>query len=116
MLKKNLLLIVLVTLLFSCSSSKKTVSSTPINFPTSTPKSGDDGLSFATAIVITQTTEREGVNAEYAWIKSHYSNYTIKMQSLSIHDKKPFDVITITQANGEDLPLYFDISNYFGKF
>lgn len=115
-MRKFFLFFILITFLLSCSPSKKTLYTQPKSFPTSIPKAGDDGLSFATAIVITEKTETTGVNAEYKWIANHYSNYTVKMQSLNMHDNKPFDIITITQSNGEDLQLYFDISNYFGKF
>ncbi|HLK31096.1 MAG TPA: hypothetical protein VKT28_21130 [Puia sp.] len=94
--------------LLSCSSPKKV--------STSATASSNDGLSYATAVFITEKTESTGVNAEYKWIKEHYSNYKIKGQSLTTHDKKPYDIITILLSDGKELPLYFDISNYFGKF
>jgi len=115
-MKRSILLLLLPVVLFACSPSKKSTSNTSRSFAASAPKSSDDGLSYATAIVITETAEGKGVNAEYEWIKKHYDNYKIKMQALSMHDNKPYDVITITQSNGVDLTLYFDISNYFGKF
>ena len=75
-----------------------------------------DGLSYTTAVVIQEKTETKGVDAEYKWIKDHYSNYKIKGQALSTQGKKPFDIITITLSNGNEVKLYFDISNFFGKF
>ncbi|MFT3705781.1 MAG: hypothetical protein QM802_25655 [Agriterribacter sp.] len=54
--------------------------------------------------------------AEYKWIKEHYSDYKVKGQSLTYKNKKPYDIITITFSDGKELPIYFDISNYFGKF
>lgn len=115
MFRKFCPLIILLAVL-SCAPSKKNISENPKHFTASTPKPGDNGLSFETAIVITETSESKGVNAEYEWIANHYTNYKVKMQALNVHNNKPYDIITITQANGEDLELYFDISNYFGKF
>ena len=118
MANKILILFLATTILFSCSSSKKSSQNVGLSkgFPTSTPKPTDDGLSYSTAIVITEKTETTGVRAEYKWIGEHYSDYKVKGQALTTHDNKPFDVITITLSNGKDLDLYFDISNYFGKF
>ncbi len=102
----------------SCSSTKKSTSSftQTTNFPSSVPKDTDDGLSYETAIVITETSEGKGVNAEYAWIKEHYKDYKRKGQALTMSNNKPYDIITIELSNGSELKLYFDISNFFGKF
>jgi len=102
---KKFILIIAVAI-SSCSTSKKVSSNS----------STGEGLSYATAIVITEKTESTGVNAEYKWIKEHYTNYKIMGQSLNMNDKKPYDIITIKLSDGKELPLYFDISNYFGKF
>lgn len=75
-----------------------------------------DGLSFNTAVFINEKSEMAGTRAEYEWIKSHYTDYKIKSQSLTRRDGKPYDVIIITLRGGKDLNLYFDISKYFGKF
>jgi hypothetical protein len=102
----------------SCNSTKKSKSvlgKGPL-FEALVPKPSDDGLSFETAIVITEKSETKGVTAEYNWIREQYTGYVVKGQSLQNHEKKPYDVITITFPDGRDLPLYFDISNFFGKF
>lgn len=118
MIKRIFLLLLTSAMLFACSSSKKTRSGSGLSntFSASTPKPTDDGLSFATAIVITEKTSEKGISAEYKWIKEHYSDYKVQGQSLIFQDNKPYDVITITLANGQNLKLYFDISNFFGKF
>lgn len=82
----------------------------------SVPKPTDDGLSYATAIVITEKSEMTGPKAEYEWIRDHYNNYKVKGQSLHHQDHKAYDIITIVLSDGKELPLYFDISNFFGKF
>ena len=32
------------------------------------------------------------------------------------HGKKPYDVLTLDTADGKEIKVYFDISNFFGKF
>jgi hypothetical protein len=93
--------------LVSCLSSK--------NGP-SGPDAKRDGLSYETAVIINEKHEGTGVKAEYKWLKEHYPGYTSKGQSLTYHDRKPYDVISIELENGEKKEIYFDISKFFGKF
>lgn len=74
-----------------------------------------DGTSFEKAIFITETHESTGVDAEYAWIQSKYPGYHTRGQALVYNKNKPFDIIHITTADGTNMDVYFDISNYFGK-
>ena len=117
MKNKFVLIISFCVLAAACSSSKKNSGAMLGNssYPTSVPKPEDDGLSFEKAIVITETSETKGVNAEYLWLKDHYKGHKVKSQSLSFSNKKPYDIITITTADDKELKVYFDISNYFGK-
>ncbi|MGI4886430.1 MAG: hypothetical protein ACRYFR_15850 [Janthinobacterium lividum] len=113
---KSVFLLVIIIPVVSCSSTKRTSSKFGNSFSVSIPKPTDDGLSYITAIVITEKLETTGTKAEYEWIKNNYSNYKVKGQSLNNRENKPFDVITIVLSDGKELPLYFDISNFFGKF
>jgi hypothetical protein len=115
---KSLLLLVMIIPIASCSLTRKSSSKLEnrSNYPTSIPKPTDNGLSYATAIVITEKSESTGPKAEYEWIRNNYSNYKVKGQSLNNWEHKPYDIITIVLSDGKELPLYFDISNYFGKF
>lgn len=79
-------------------------------------KSTDEGLSVSNAIIISETTELKGLNAEYKWIKEHFVNYKLKMQTLHIVNDKPYDIITILQADGKELKIYFNIESFYGKF
>jgi len=117
-MKKIILsLILIATLLISCSTSRKTTSTSDNNSAISpSAKTSEDALSYATAVVINEKNETKGVDAEYKWIKTHYSDYTIKGQSLTTFEKKPYDVITIVLSDGKEVKLYFDISKFFGKF
>ncbi len=110
MKKKNILFLSILFIVVACSTQKKNAGSASTETQISTP-----GLSFNAAIIINETTETKGVNAEYAWLKKNYPGYKTKSQSLVTQDKKPFDIITIVTQGGDELKVYFDISNFFGK-
>ena len=75
-----------------------------------------DGSSFEKAIFIKETGEGAGVDAEYAWIRNKYPGSKVNGQALMYHNNKPYDVIHITTADGAKTDVYFDISNFYGKF
>lgn len=114
-MKKLQFIIIVTMLLLSCSASKHVTRETSGNTVTSTAISGD-GSSFDNAIVIQEKSETTGVSAEYAWLKKNYPGYSLKSQSLVFHHKKPYDTLDIVTKDGEDKTIYFDISNFFGKF
>ncbi len=81
------------------------------------PNTADrDGTSFAKAIIVEEKTEMAGINAEYAWIAKTYPGSKTHEQALLSHDGIPFDMIKVTKATGEEIQVYFDISNYYGKW
>ena len=75
-----------------------------------------DGSSFAKAIVIKEDHERPGIDAEYAWIRDKYPGSKVNGQALVNHGNKPYDIIHITTADGAKTDVYFEISNFYGKF
>ena len=78
---------------------------------------GADGSSPEKAIVIQEKTEGAGVDAEYAWLKKYYPGYTFIGQTLDFSkDGRPYDVMHIKTAEGKKKDVYFDISNYYGKW
>src|ERR1700759_3657461 len=119
-MKRNLITTFLIAgIVISCNSGKKISNSTstdsyPNTDSAAVVQTAADGKSFETAIVIQEKSETPGVNAEYKWIRSHYSNYKVVQQSLATHQKKPFDIITIELADGSKQEIYFDISKFFG--
>jgi hypothetical protein len=115
MQKKIFMLIVSTIGLFSCSSSKKNTSAVSTSFPASTPKSTDEGMSYATAIIIKETSEKKGLDAEHKWLHNHYTHYKVRSQGLGMHDNKTYDIIEITLSNGQERNIFFDISNFYGK-
>ena len=104
-----------LSLLASCHSTKHAAAS---GGGTKTEKVQGEGggTSFADAVVIAEKTETEGVAAEYAWLKVHYPGYQTLSQKLVYDGGKPYDIIEIKTANGDKEKVYFDISNFFGKF
>lgn len=84
--------------------------------PVANPDAVMDGSSFEKAIVIDKKKEVEGVAAEYAWLKQNYPGYSMVKQSLSNKGKKQYDVLVIKTKEGEEKTIYFDITNFFGKF
>ena len=75
-----------------------------------------DGSSCDQAVVIHADNESEGVRAEYAWLEQHYPGYQRKSQALIQCGERPADQLSIVTADGESIDVYFDISEYFGKF
>jgi hypothetical protein len=105
-------------LLLSCSTSKKGLNNAPIgsdslSAQTAISNPTGDGKSFETAIVINENSDSKGVSAEYQWIREHKSNYRVIHQSLVMHGKKPYDIITIQYSDDTKEDIYFDISKFF---
>ncbi len=69
-----------------------------------------DGSSFEKAIIA------KSIPFEYAWVAEHYPGSEMIMQSSSFQKKKPYDILSIKIADGEEKDVYFDISSFFGKF
>lgn len=82
------------------------------NWLTSRKKSfGDgDGYSFETAIVV------DSISEEYEYIREQYPGCRMMMQSLMFEDGVPYDILHIKTAEGEEIDIYFNISNFFGKY
>ncbi|MGC4067010.1 MAG: hypothetical protein QM784_20715 [Polyangiaceae bacterium] len=78
---------------------------------------GGSGDSCATAVRIQGVDdERTGVQAEHAWLSQHYPGHTVDSQALIDCGGKKADQIAITTANGAKKDVFFDISEFFGKY
>ena len=101
-------LMVMTIIAMACSSTKqsKKESSVPAG----------DGSSYENAIFIKKNNEKAGVDAEYVWIREHYPGSRTKMQALQVSNGKHYDVLTIVTGDGTEKQVYFDISNFFGKW
>jgi hypothetical protein len=113
---KNLIVILGVSCLIVACSTTKSVSDNSSNQNSVSINSVKDGSSYEKAIFITEKSEAKGVDAEYVWLKKNYPGYHLKQQSLRNYNKKSYDVLSIVTAQGQDKDVYFDISNFFGKF
>ncbi len=106
-MKRSLTSIIIVLLIASCHTAKTA-------FKTNPPDR--DGSSFEKAIVIQEKSEMTGVSAEYSWLDKHYQGYQSEGQSLVVHKKIPYDILKVKSPDGTEREVYFDISNYYGKF
>ncbi|MCX6246625.1 MAG: hypothetical protein NTW10_02725 [Bacteroidetes bacterium] len=113
-MKQKVFLILIILTFQSCTSSKDATS-------TKSPSKKSeyslrDGTSYEKAIIIFEKSESVGVHAEYEWLNNHYPGYKAGKQALTNYKKKPYDVISITTTEGKELDIFFDISNFYGKF
>ena len=102
-MKKLIILLIITVLSSGCVTHKNATTGT------------NAGESFETAVIIREKSETKGVPAEYKWINKHYPSAKVVSQSLNFHDKKPYDIIKI-RYKGKTKDVYFDISNFFGKY
>ncbi|HTA27113.1 MAG TPA: hypothetical protein VK809_04960 [Bacteroidia bacterium] len=111
---KKVFSILLVSLLFCATVFSKNIISDTSRHDSLIVR---DGSSFKKAVIILDTTESSGVTAEYNWLALHYPGYSSNEQALAIgDDKHPYDILHIITKEGEEKKIYFDISNYFGKW
>lgn len=114
-MKKIIILFAVAALFSACKTGKNISGSRQIGdgIEVSSPH---DGLSYENAVVIKDKSETTGVAAEYTWIRNHYPGSSFGKQSLTNNKGKPYDIIDITTADGQQKSIYFDISNFYGKF
>jgi hypothetical protein len=111
---KNLLVILIILcIVTSCSTTKKITDQASLKSPQTELR---DGSSFAKAIIIEKQTEKEGIDAEYEWIRQNYPGYKFNGQALSNKNNVPYDILDIITSDGQSKKLYFNISKFFGKF
>ena len=123
---KKILLCALIGLAVACTSSRHGAGAAPgaaasggsggAGTTAGTTSGSRDGSSYENAVVIKEKTETKGVDAEYKWCAVNYPGYKRKMQALDNKGGKLYDVLTIVTADGTEKKVYFDISNFFGKF
>jgi hypothetical protein len=77
--------------------------------------SGGDGSSFEKAIIIKGATEATGVKAEYEYLSKHFPGYKMERQSLLQKQGRTYDLIEFATKDGKKA-IFFDITDFFGKF
>lgn len=74
------------------------------------------GLSIQDAIIIGGIQDTElGIFYEYFYLKELYSGYKFLCQKLCEVQGKVYDIIDIETKEGNHIPVYFDISEFYGK-
>lgn len=71
--------------------------------------------SCATAVALEAPSHMEGVSSQYEFLEQHYPGYRPVQQALSDCGGKPTDVMTLENAQGQRVEVFFDLSGYFGK-
>ncbi len=83
---------------------------------------GGQGTSIADAVrIVGARGESDGVASEYACLDAAFGSrrkgkWKLLRQSLVGKDGKNFDVMSVELPDGTKKDVYFDISDYFGKF
>lgn len=77
---------------------------------------GGDGSTPQKAVQILGATESTGIKAEYQWLDAHYPGWKGRDQSLLNQDKRIYDVMDFVMPDGSKRTVYFDITDYFGKY
>jgi hypothetical protein len=115
-MKKIFPLLLSLCIVLACSTTKKTTEKSGKYFENDKTTVVADGTSFDKAIIIKEYTESKGINAEYQWLRDNFPGYKLKQQSLSNNNKKYYDVMDIITSEGKEKTIYFDISDFFGKY
>ena len=111
-MKKLLLFILFLPFMAFCQHSNS-ITKANKHYKKNTPDK--DGTSYSKAIIIEKRTEVRGVEAEYEWLNLHYKGYKPQVHFLSMYEEVPYDEIKIKTSEGQDVLVYFDISNFYGK-
>jgi len=99
-----------------------TAGSRPTSIPgTSIRFEGGDGSNIKQAIVIKGAKgESDGVAAEYKYLEMLYGpkgqGHNVRGQALMENGARSFDKLDVDLKDGRSISVFFDITDYFGKF
>ncbi len=78
---------------------------------------GGDGTSLEQAVVILGAQKtKEGIAAENLWIKWKDEGARELEEQLSTVEERHYDVVTIELSSGAKVEIWFDITDFFGKW
>ena len=106
-MKKVIIAVALILGVYALSTGQTKIASN---------QSDRDGSSYEKAIIIKAKNEGEGIRSEYVIISKLYPNYKMKSQGTGSKNNKNFDRISIVTDDGKEVTIYFDITNFNGKF
>jgi hypothetical protein len=102
------------------SSAPSAPSNGPKGIPGTTIRfAGGDGSSMKAAILILGAKgERDGTAAEYKYLDLLMPDvsHTVRGQALLEDNGRSFDRLDVEMAGGKSMNVFFDITDYFGKF
>jgi hypothetical protein len=77
---------------------------------------GGDGGSIESAVVIRGAKhESDGIAAEHRYLSAHFGSWFLKRQALLNQKGRTYDQMEITDQNGNQRSVYFDITDFFAK-
>ncbi len=118
-MKTSLCIMTIATILTGCVSTSETEHYTAVNADGSINIrfSGGDGSSIKNAVIlIGATDEIAGIGGETLWAQQFLPGWQKTNQELIANGRKSYDGITYKSPDGKTRTIYFDISNFFGKF
>jgi len=78
---------------------------------------GGDGSSIEQAVIVKNAkNEEEGVDAEAKWIRKIHPGWRKGNQALLNKNGKSYDRIEYATPDGRTQTIFFDITEFFGKF
>ena len=120
---KNLSLFIVAMSLCGCvvlqAEHEKTVAATQSKHPDKTGivYKGGDGSSPEKAVIIMGAADSmAGIRAESIWIRRNHPGWRSGGQALLSIKGKHYDRITCTTPKGEKKNVFFDITDFFGKW
>jgi hypothetical protein len=77
---------------------------------------GGDGHSVKSAVVIRGAKhEKDGIAAEYRYLSQNFGSWFLKHQMLVNRESRVYDRMQITDQNGKQHTVFFDITDFFSK-
>lgn len=70
---------------------------------------------LATAIALPARSEKEGVEAEYAYVQKNFPGWKLGSDGLLTDKGKEYDTLQLVGPNGAKKTVIFDITDWFGK-
>lgn len=81
---------------------------------------GGDGSTEQNAVIINASSSLIGIPSEYEFIQSQYgvkgSDWELEQQMQYDNNSRSYDIIEIRLSNGISKKIFFDITNFYGKF
>ena len=78
-------------------------------------KGGGGSSEQEAVIILGAENELEGVDAEYEYIQSLYTNFELDSQTFLEKRNKKYDILTIKLPGGNKKDIWFDITDFYGR-